>query len=290
MVASDANQKINLTANGVTTSIATSSNGAGSGVFPEVTCEVTDNKLNISVEGVNGIWYKADNFHLTYLGHDLTLKEEGVAGSIDDWYTSVTVNRTIKAVCDGDGVGKWNTFVVPFDMEIPAGWEVKKLTGSTVNGDNMTLNFSDASAIEAGVPYMVRVAEEVTSIEVENVTVNTTLDNASTGDIEFVGVYESGNVPVGTFFISDNKFYHATGASNTIKAFRAYLAPVNANIKAVGYTFDDMDATVIEGVEDAEKAEPVAVYGADGALRAGLQKGLNIVKMSDGKVKKVFVK
>jgi hypothetical protein len=220
----------------------------------------------------------------------LTLNETGAAGNIDDWYTSVTVNRTIKAVCDGDGVGKWNTFVVPFDMEIPAGWEVKKLTGSTVNGDNITLNFSDASAIEAGVPYMVRVAEEVTSIEVENVTVNTTLNNASTGDIEFVGVYESGNVPVGTFFISDNKFYHATGGSNTIKAFRAYLAPVNANIKAVGYSFDDVDATFIEGVESAETAVPVAVYAADGALRAGLQKGLNIVKMSDGKVKKVFVK
>lgn len=284
MVASDANQQIKLIANGVTTSIATSSNGAGSGVFPEVTCEVTNNQLAISVEGVNGIWYKTDNFRLTYLGHDLTLNETGAAGSIDDWYTSVTVNRTIKAE------KKWNTFVVPFDMVIPAGWEVKKLTGSTVNGDNITLNFSDASAIEAGVPYMVRVASDVSEIEVENVNVTTTLNIASTGDIEFVGVYESGNVPVGTFFISDNKFYHATGVSNTIKAFRAYLAPVNANIKAVGYTFDDMDATVIEGVEDAEKAEPVAVYGADGALRAGLQKGLNIVKMSDGKVKKVFVK
>jgi hypothetical protein len=187
--------------------------------------------------------------------------------------------------------GKWNTFVVPFNMDIPAGWEVKELTGSTVNGDNITLNFSDASAIEAGVPYMVRVASDISEIEVENVNVTTTLNNASTGDIEFVGVYESGNVPVGTFFISDNKFYHATGASNTIKAFRAYLQPKDgANINAVGYSFDDVDATFIEGVESAETAVPVAVYGADGALRAGLQKGLNIVKMSDGKVKKVFVK
>ena len=84
---------------------------------------------------------------------------------------------------------------------------------------------------------------------------------------------------------------HPREHSLFLKAFRAYLQPKDgANIKAVGYSFDDMDATVIEGVEDAEKAEPVAVYGADGAFRAGLQKGLNIVKMSDGKVKKVFVK
>ena len=284
MVASDANQKINLTANGVTTSIATSGNGAGSGVFPEVTCEVTDNKLNISVEGVNGIWYKADNFHLTYLGHDLILNETGAAGSIDDWYTSVNVTRTMKA-------GKWNTFVVPFDMEIPAGWEVKALTGSSVAGDNISLVFEDAESIEAGVPYMVRVSAAVTQIKVENVEVSTTLANSSTDHVEFIGVYEAGIVPEGSFFISSNKFYRAADNTNTMKAFRAYLQPkYGANIKAVGYSFDDMDATVIEGVEDAEKAEPVAVYGADGALRAGLQKGLNIVKMSDGKVKKVFVK
>jgi uncharacterized protein with GYD domain len=136
---------------------------------------------------------------------------------------------------------------------------------------------------------MVRVAEEVTSIEVENVTVNRTIDNASTGDIEFVGVYESGFVPEGSFFISDNTFYRAADESNTLKAFRAYLTPVNANVKSVGYTFGDDDFTAIEGVEDAE-SEVVAVYGADGALRTGLQKGLNIVKLSTGKVQKVLVK
>jgi hypothetical protein len=256
--------------------------------------DVTDGTATIGAVGLRsgefnadgGCWYKADNFRLTYLGHDLTLNETGAAGSIDDWYTSVTVNRTMKA-------GKWNTFVVPFDMNIPTGWEVKELVGSTANNDNIILNFSKAESIKAGTPYMVRVAGPVTLIEVENVTVNTTLDNnASTGDIEFVGVYESGFVPEGSFFINDNTFYRAADESNTLKAFRAYLTltPMNANVKSVGYTFDDMDATVIEGVEDAEKAEPVTVYGADGALRAGLQKGLNIVKMSDGKVQKVLVK
>jgi hypothetical protein len=176
-------------------------------------------------------------------------------------------------------------------MAKPEGWEVKKLAGSTMNGDNITLNFSDASAIEAGVPYMVRVASDVSKIEVENVTVNTELVNVETNNIDFVGVYESGNVPTGSFFISGNKFYRAADNTNAMKAFRAYLQPKGgANIKAVGYSFDDVDATFVEDVEDAMTAEPVAVYGADGALRTGLQKGLNIVKMSDGKVKKVFVK
>jgi hypothetical protein len=205
-------------------------------------------------------------------------------GDVDGWYTFVTVNRTIKP-------NTWLTFVVPFNMAKPEGWEVKKLAGSTMNGDNITLTFSDADAIEAGVPYMVRVASDVNMIDVKDVTVNTILDNTETDHIDFVGVYESGNVPTGSFFISGNKFYRAADNTNAMKAFRAYLQPKDgANIKAVGYSFDDVDATFIEGVESAETAVPVAVYGADGALREELQKGLNIVKMSDGKVKKVFVK
>jgi uncharacterized protein with GYD domain len=174
-------------------------------------------------------------------------------------------------------------------MAKPEGWEVKKLAGSTMNGDNITLTFSDADAIEAGVPYMVRVSAAVTQIKVENVEVSTTLANSSTDHVEFIGVYEAGIVPEGSFFISNNTFYRAADESNTLKAFRAYLTPVNVNVKSVGYTFGDDDFTAIEGVEDAE-SEVVAVYGTDGSLRTGLQKGLNIVKLSNGKVQKVLVK
>lgn len=235
-------------------------------------------------------WTFFGEFSLYYLGNGENILELDETQTQlpeinkDIIYDQVTVNRTIKP-------NTWSTFVVPFSMTKPAGWEVKKLTNSTMNGDNITLTFSDADAIEAGVPYMVRVASGVSKIEVENVTVNTALNDAIADHIDFVGVYANGYVPEGSFFISSNKFYRAADNTNKMKAFRAYLQPKDgANIKAVGYSFDDVDATFIEGVESAETAVPVAVYGADGALREGLQKGLNIVKMSDGKVKKVMVK
>ncbi len=50
------------------------------------------------------------------------------------------------------------------------------------------------------------------------------------------------------------------------------------------------DPTGIEGVEDANKVVPVAIYSISGARVATPVKGINIVKMSDGTVKKVFVK
>ncbi len=48
--------------------------------------------------------------------------------------------------------------------------------------------------------------------------------------------------------------------------------------------------TNIEAVENVAEAVPVAFYSISGAPLAAPQKGINIVKMSDGSVKKVFVK
>jgi hypothetical protein len=124
---------------------------------------------------VGGDWSFFGDFSLYYLGdgeHTLTLDEKSsTLPAIDEniVYDKVTVARSMKA-------GRWNTFVIPFDMSIPEGWEVKELTSSTTNGDNISLVFSNAASIEAGVPYMVRVPNEVSSINVNNVTVSTALN------------------------------------------------------------------------------------------------------------------
>lgn len=205
--------------------------------------------------------------------------------------STVTVNRTIKP-------NTWSTFVVPFDIPSTMldGWEIKELTGSKLVDETIMLNFSDAKdGIKAGVPYMVRntsMTEALTTISMTNVNVNTTaLNNVSTDLVTFVGTYTNGYVPEGAYFISGNKFYRAADATNTMKGYRAYFTineNADAKIKGIGYKFDD-DATGVESTTTA-KAEIIAVYGIDGTLREKVGKGLNILKMSDGTTKKVFVK
>lgn len=205
--------------------------------------------------------------------------------------STVTVNRTIKH-------NTWSTFVVPFDIPstILDGWEIKELTGSELVDETIMLNFSDAKyGIKAGVPYMVRNAsmtETLKTISMTNVNVNTTaLNNVSTDLVTFVGTYTNGYVPEGAYFISGNKFYRAADATNTMKGYRAYFTineNAGAKIKGIGYKFDD-DVTGVESTTTA-KAEIIAVYGIDGTLREKVGKGLNIVMMSDGTTKKVFVK
>ena len=270
---------------------AVTATGNGTFVKSTVEFEVTGNAdVTIGAVGYRngefnaegGCWYKCDNFRLTYLGHEGTLYESnGVTA--DDWYTSLGVTRSLKG-------GKWNTFVVPFDMAIPEGWEVKELKGSSRNDDNITLTFGDAESIEAGVAYMVRVGNDVSNLpQLANVQVSTELTNPSTNDVEFVGVYKAGNIPTGSFFISDNNFYQAADNTNTIKAFRAYFKPNTANARAMNYRFDGGEGTT--GVEEAtEEATVVAIYTLGGVRINDMQEGVNILQMSNGTTMKVVIK
>lgn len=293
MVATDAGNSIKLTGNDASTSIAASTNGASSGVFPEVECMVSDGTLTINVEGVNSVWYKCDDFRLTLISPaELVMNETDkvVPTIVGVTYPKVTVNRTIKP-------NTWSTFVVPFD--IPAGsltgWEVKELTGSTLNGENITLTFSDAAdGIKAGVPYMVRnttMTENLTAITMENAIVNTTLKPTETDHVIFTGVYTNGYVPEGAFFISGNKFYRAADTSNTLKGFRGYIKvkdSVGATAYSLSYRTDG--ATDITDATTDDTAAIIAIYNANGMRLDDMQPGINILRMSNGETIKVIIK
>lgn len=283
LVAMDEGNNIALTVNGQTATTA----AAGSRTMTLVSGEynVTDHKAEISLGSDNGKWFKADDFHMTFIGNELTMNEtDNALTAQTDYYTSVTVNRTIKAD------KKWNTLVLPFNMEIPAGWEVKELTDDTevdANG-NIHLRFATANSIEAGKPYMIRVNEAVNKIEVENVDVDTKTPTQIGNGINFVGVYTAGNIPTGAFFISNNKFYHATGGQNIIKGMRAYLQlPEGSQAKAITYDISDVP-TAIDNINTSSAA--TAIYDIQGNRLNSMTKGVNIVKMANGMVKKVIVK
>lgn len=283
LVAMDEGNNIALTVNGQTATTA----AVGPRTMTLVSGEynVTDHKAEISLGSDNGKWFKADDFHMTFIGNELTMNEtDNALTAQTDYYTSVTVNRTIKAD------KKWNTLVLPFNMEIPAGWEVKELTDDTevdANG-NIHLRFATANSIEAGKPYMIRVNEAVNKIEVENVDVDTKTPTQIGNGINFVGVYTAGNIPTGAFFISNNQFYHATGGQNIIKGMRAYLQlPEGSQAKAITYDISDVP-TAIDNINTSSAT--TAIYDIQGNRLNSMTKGVNIVKMANGMVKKVVVK
>ena len=246
---------------------------------------IYNGSLLIQVSGDKEFY--ADDFTLSF--KELILHESSTKmfKPTENEYASITMTRNMKA-------GVWNTFVVPFDMTIPTGWEVKTLTGSTLNNENISLTFSDASSIEAGKPYMVRVSKAVTEITLENVNLSTTLNNTTTDHVEFTGVYTSGHVPAGAFFISSNTFYRAADNSNTMKAFRAYIKikdSVPQSARSLSYRTDG-ETTAIDNSQLANDNEVtvVAIYNLQGVRLDDMQEGVNILQMSDGRVVKVIIK
>lgn len=271
---------------------------AENGKFQEVAMTITvgqDGKLTICAQGSDAdgnynpsvfhFWYKVDNFRLTYLGGELNL-DENTADEIESGnYATVTLKRSMKA-------GRWNTFVVPFSMAIPEGWEVKELADETLADDHyLHLRFTDAESIEAGKPYMVRVNNDVTEIKVENVDVISTTNDVRIGNVDFVGTYEPGNVPTGAYFISNNLFYCAADETNTIKGYRAYIVVDPAvEVNGVRFVFDDGITTGVGAVKADGQVKVVGIYNLNGVRQSTMTRGVNILKMSDGSVKRVLVK
>ena len=289
---------------------------AGADTFEDFSIKfrVTDGTATIGVVGGNdgAHWYKADNFRLEIVNNmydNLTLSETDnifAAGNqsraIDNWYANVTLNRTIKAN------GNWNTFVVPFDIPASSlgGWEVKELISSDINDqDGITLTFADAEdGIKAGVPYMVRnqgLTEAMTEILMQDVSVSTELKDVETDHVIFRGTYTKGYVPIGSYFISSNKFYRSVNETNrdNIKGYRAYIEPKEgtaAGARSLGYRFgsrgmtDDEGATTIEQQQPTEAPTVVAIYTLGGVRIDDMQEGVNILQMSDGTTIKVVIK
>lgn len=156
----------------------------------------------------------------------------------------VRVRRTIKA-------NEWSTLCLPFAMtaeQVTAafGNEVKlgDFTGCTVDDEtgNITVNFTEVTAIEANHPYIIKVKslieeftadgvdiapEEEPIIQKDEVTTGSGRNKKTTYN-NFIGNYVYGTlVPDYGMFLADNKFWFSTGET-VIKAFRGYFDLVSA--------------------------------------------------------------
>ena len=133
--------------------------------------------------------------------------------------------------------GRWNTLCLPFSLSsltgTPlAGATVKTLESSAFNENNgtLTLNFSDASKIEAGKPYLVKWAStggtNLTVIQFGNVTISNTTTDVKTDEVTFKGIFSpyaiSGEDKTILYIDADNKLCYPNAAM-TIGACRAYF-------------------------------------------------------------------
>ncbi|MCM1108557.1 MAG: hypothetical protein NC388_05815 [Clostridium sp.] len=206
-------------------------------------------------------------------------------------FTATHAVYTMSAVAlttAGEGFG---TLCLPFEVTTLAGEAYKLDQGATVGGE---LYATEATAIPANTPVLVKAKGEYAG---SNVEVSATQAGAAYEAGELVGVYSRTTAPVGSYVLQkhgDKVAFYLVGeeVQPAVNPFRAYIRPQAeaASLDVLSVVFGCGDETGIGAVETAEGVSEVSRHNAAGVQMARPQKGLNIVRMSDGSVRKVMVK
>lgn len=208
---------------------------------------------------------------------------ENEDNNIEAWENSdITLNRTLVA-------NKWNTLCVPFaisEEEIKAnfgeGTLVEKL--DAVNGN--TVNFADATSIEAGVPYLIKptVAGTTYTFNGKDVIADAPKTEGN-ADVTFKGIYSPTDITnKGTVkaagVTEDGKVLFVNPGSKT-KAFRCFFTiSDNASITPamLKVSIKGVETAINSIVMDNSNATDNAVYNLQGQRVNGnsLTKGIYI--------------
>lgn len=225
---------------------------------------VLDNASNVAVDGVIANMVVTD-------GYPMEVPASTSA-------TAASYSRTM--------ANQYGTICLPFAVE--SNDAVKFYTLGEISGDVLTIN--EAATLPAGTPGIV----EKVSGDAITCTGAGALSNPVDvdGALKFYGSFEKKTIAAADYTgniyaISNNKFVQAENQIN-LPAFRAFFAAESGEAKL--RIAPNEDVTAINNVAGEATSLVVGVYGMDGAQRNSLQKGMNVVKMSNGSVRKVYVK
>ena len=249
-----------------------------------------DNQITSGVKKIRFDFHSTDaelNDHLYNINnvsfYRRSLNEDDDYTPIPATGVDVMLGRTLQS-------GGWNTFAVPFGIsssELTAkGMTVKKLTDASYDDGTKTLSleFGDAESIEAGKPYLVKVAANVVNPTFNDVTIANSLTQTTiTGIVSFVPVVvptplTSGDKTV-LFVTGGDKLTYPT-TNNSMKAFRAYfqlLGDAAAGAREFKMNFGDEEVTGIISATlvNSEKVNS-DIYDLQGRKVAQPIKGLYI--------------
>ncbi len=206
--------------------------------------------------------------------------------------------------------GKWNTLCLPFNFSAEqiaahkdfAGAKLMELDTNGTNGFDATngtlyLAFKEATAIKAGVPYLVKwdaAGTDFTSPVFFGVTINATASTTVSdyddelAEVQMVGCYSP--VPVNAndksiLFMGDNNTLYYSTENRNIRSCRAYFSVPylkqnpGAKTRAFRLDFGDEEATgILEVSADSIEMTDDAWYSLDGVRLSGkpAQRGIYI--------------
>lgn len=208
---------------------------------------------------------------------------ENKANNIEAWEISdITLNRTLVA-------DKWNTLCVPFaisEEEIKANFGEGTLVEKfdAVNGN--TVNFADATSIEAGVPYLIKPTDAGTTYTFYGKEVSADAPKTEgNADVTFKGIYSptdiTNNGTVKAAGVTEGGKVLFVNPGSKTKAFRCFFTiSYNASITPamLKISIKGVETAINSIVMDNSNATDNAVYNLQGQRVNGnsLTKGIYI--------------
>ena len=172
---------------------------------------------------------------------------------------------------------QWATIYLPFAFEIPEGMEVY----TPDFFQSPLLHITKMEKTKANTPYLVKAAEGYYDL---SGYARDTIDGQINGLL--VGTHSQIAAPAGTYVLEDDiqgaGFYRA--GSYVVPAHNAYLQVETTDEYILTGNFDGLKA-----IFNNDEASIEAVYNLSGQRVSGLSKGISIIRMSDGSVKKAIV-
>lgn len=266
----------------------TAANAAGTDVTITLLVAAT-----ATVEPAANVTIDADGKALTLptfnVADGAALSYANVINATDNTYTvtTATYNRT------GASGTQWGTACLPFSFEsAPTGYTL--YTPSAVTAKTLTV--AEVSyPVAVGTPVIFfkdNTGEATITSSNANIKINSTPAEQS-GDIHLVGTFSQQTITSGLasiYFINGDKFHQAK-ASLTVPAYRAYIVNSVPGAKpAMLQIAVDGEASAIEAVTVADINTATAIYDANGRKLSAPQKGMNIMKLANGKTLKLIVK
>ena len=201
-------------------------------------------------------------------------------------YANVTLTRSISA-------DKWSTIILPFDLtaaQVTSTFGENAKVAQFTGKDATSVTMSTTTTMNANEPYMIKVtgSEYTSPVAINGVTIETGDKFKRLDDFTFQGVYESGKIPSGAYYVKNNQLYTANGNQN-IKPFRAYFTSEVGSAHGLTLIIDDGGETTTIALLKADGTmETIAegkVFDLQGRHVAQPTKGMYIVNG-----KKVIIK
>lgn len=200
----------------------------------------------------------------------------------------------------------WGTLCLPFEIDITKseGVEFYGITG--VNGEFLELS-KYAINVPAGTPVVIKKTdsenETITVVGAANTAISCspkTPKTSSTNKYMYGAFTEctiQSNEEVCYYYIANNKFYSADVPA-TINPYRAYFTLDAFNPDLIDWapsptfviTVSNTEITDVSSVKEDSDSNVIAIYGLDGLERKVPQQGINILKMSNGAIRKLYVR